>query len=142
MDLGDSMRKGLKMLVFAVVVLFSVAMSETLKSAHAIPLVYTCEIIDYTEHGVQKTEFLYTNFGHSSTFTTGRSDARVYLDQNHRLVISLRPRRATGDIRGITYTSVTAFNLPQRLQVVLGEAPIPGTSAEDFGYAALLVCRI
>lgn len=101
--------------------------------AQAIPLVYQCDIVDYTKQGAIKTDFEY-QIGEALTFKSDLSEARVYLDKEGRqLTLSLRPRDQT---ENYTYSTAIGYDLPKRLDVILAK------EIDQKDFAARLSCRL
>lgn len=98
--------------------------------AHAIPLVYICTLTDYNTIGATKVEFQFIVGNGVKSFRSAKSEARLYLNEHHTLSISLR-QISNPDI----YASVTGYNLPMRISVILA-----GASASTV--AARLDCQL
>ena len=101
-------------------------------SAQAIPLVYSCTINDYLNSGVETTSYQYIPHDQIEVFESDSSEARIYLDEDKVLHMSIRPKNQT--TFDYNYSSVTGYNLPLRLDALL--------ALSKTNYAALFSCQL
>ena len=114
--------------------LFAIATMTLSTSAAAIPLVYQCKIFDYLGTGAEVTDFQYSQVGDSFAFSSAYSTARIYLNEERTLHLSIRPKVENG--ASMVYAATTGYSLPHRLDVVLSH----GYTSP--AYAARLSCDL
>jgi len=103
-------------------------------NAHAVPLLYNCKLVDYLASGPEVTEFQYWQVGEAKSFSSARSEVRIYLDHDHRIAITLSPTLSPF-VAAPSYASTVGYDLPKRISVTL-------SAPEQDGYASRLDCRI
>ncbi|MBK8204549.1 MAG: hypothetical protein IPK68_20340 [Bdellovibrionales bacterium] len=96
--------------------------------AFAIPFVYSCDLFEYHQKGTTKTEITYNPAAGLEIFNTGLTEARLYLNAQKNLSISLRSLSNPSK-----YSSVVAYDVPLRISLV---------NADSGGETSRIDCRL